>query len=267
MRLTWEDMRGISFPGRSTDGRQETGMIVYAPDYYSRFHCIADRCRHTCCEGWEIDIDPVTLNMYGAVDGPLGEKLKRSICLDPEPHFVLCPGERCPFLTDTNLCELILEKGEGMLCQICRDHPRFRNYWSDRVELGLGMVCEESARLILSSDHPLRLVPVGEDEGEEAEEPDDEEIFLREQRDQLLSVSDYTGPAARLREYLIYRHMADALYDGLWEERLRFVNMTCETLLSTWDGRDIAQLAERCRAFSNEVEYDDEKLGNMICGS
>ena len=116
MRLTWEDMRGISFPGRSTDGRQETGMIVYAPDYYSRFHCIADRCRHTCCEGWEIDIDPVTLNMYGAVDGPLGEKLKRSICLDPEPHFVLCPGERCPFLTDTNLCELILEKGEGMLC-------------------------------------------------------------------------------------------------------------------------------------------------------
>ena len=211
-------------------------MIVYAPDYYSRFHCIADRCRHTCCEGWEIDIDPVTLNMYGAVDGPLGEKLKRSICLDPEPHFVLCPGERCPFLTDTNLCELILEKGDGMLCQICRDHPRFRNYWSDRVELGLGMACEESARLILSSDHPLRLVPVGEDEGEEAEEPDDEEIFLREQRDQLLSVSDYTGPAARLREYLIYRHMADALYDGLWEERLRLVNMTCETLLSTWAG-------------------------------
>ena len=155
MRLTWEDMRGISFPGRSTDGRQETGMIVYAPDYYSRFHCIADRCRHTCCEGWEIDIDPVTLNMYGAVDGPLGEKLKRSIFLDPEPHFVLCPGERCPFLTDTNLCELILEKGEGMLCQICRDHPRFTETCGALRETGVGLCCPEAARLLFTRWDPL----------------------------------------------------------------------------------------------------------------
>ena len=30
------------------------------PDYYPLFHCIADRCRHNCCIGWEIDIDSRT---------------------------------------------------------------------------------------------------------------------------------------------------------------------------------------------------------------
>ena len=32
-------------------------MRIIAPDYYREFHCIADKCRHSCCIGWEIDID------------------------------------------------------------------------------------------------------------------------------------------------------------------------------------------------------------------
>lgn len=31
-------------------------MNLYVPDYYPAFRCIAERCRHTCCAGWEIDI-------------------------------------------------------------------------------------------------------------------------------------------------------------------------------------------------------------------
>ena len=42
-------------------------MKIYAPDSYPRFRCIADRCRHTCCVGWEIDIDPGTLAQYRAI--------------------------------------------------------------------------------------------------------------------------------------------------------------------------------------------------------
>ena len=32
-------------------------MKITAPDYYSQFKCIADQCRHTCCVGWEIEVD------------------------------------------------------------------------------------------------------------------------------------------------------------------------------------------------------------------
>jgi lysine-N-methylase len=33
-------------------------MKLIAPDTYPEFCCIADRCRHSCCIGWEIDVDP-----------------------------------------------------------------------------------------------------------------------------------------------------------------------------------------------------------------
>ena len=32
-------------------------MKRYAPAYYPRFACLADRCRHSCCIGWEIEVD------------------------------------------------------------------------------------------------------------------------------------------------------------------------------------------------------------------
>ena len=239
-------------------------MKVFAPDYYSGFRCIAGACRHSCCAGWEIDVDPETLNRYQTMDGPLGAKLRRCISPGPEPHFILSAQESCPFLTDQNLCEIILQAGEDALCQICADHPRFRNYWSDRIEIGLGMACEEAARLILTDSHPLRLVPVPEKTEEQPETPSEEELALRNYRDQLLASVSETGPAARLREYLIYRHLADALYDGRMEERRRLVDRAFERITEGWDGRSISDLIEKARAFSNEVEYDDEKLEQLL---
>lgn len=239
-------------------------MKVYAPDYYSGFRCIAGACRHSCCVGWEIDVDPETLKRYRTLEGSLGAKLRRCIASDPEPHFILSDQERCPFLTDQNLCEIILQAGEKALCQICADHPRFRNYWSDRIEIGLGMACEEAARLILTDTHPLRLVSVGEETEEQPEIPSEEEAALRNYRDRLLASVQETGPAARLREYLIYRHLADALYDGRVEERRRLVDRAFERITEGWDGRSVSDLIERARVFSNEVEYDDEKLEQLL---
>ena len=39
-------------------------MKLYAPAYYKNFKCIADKCEHSCCVGWEIDIDKETLDKY-----------------------------------------------------------------------------------------------------------------------------------------------------------------------------------------------------------
>ncbi len=143
-----------------------SGTPVFAPDYYRDFHCIADRCRHSCCIGWEIDIDDPSLQRFRAVDGPLGEKLHANIDLSPTPHFTLLgEAERCPFLNEKNLCELILGLGEDSLCDICRDHPRFRNFYSDRIEIGLGLCCEEAARLLLLQKHPIQIVELGRDGG------------------------------------------------------------------------------------------------------
>lgn len=131
-------------------------MTVF-PNYYADFCCKADRCRHNCCIGWEIDVDAETASLYSRMEGALGDRLRANIAGDP-PHFVLGAGERCPFLNERNLCDIITACGEEALCDICAMHPRFVNERGDRMELGLGMACEEAARLILTQEEPMRLV-------------------------------------------------------------------------------------------------------------
>ncbi len=128
------------------------------PNYYDDFKCIAGACRHNCCIGWEIDIDDDSLERYANVTGTLKEELQKHIALEPCAHFVLSAEDRCPFLNGDNLCELILQGGEGMLCQICRDHPRFYNEVDGVTEKGIGLCCEAAARLILTQTAPVRLL-------------------------------------------------------------------------------------------------------------
>lgn len=135
-------------------------MTVY-PDYYKDFECIKGDCRHNCCIGWEIDIDSDTAEFYKGVGGEMGTRLKE--CVDwKETCFILGEGERCPFLNEKNLCDIIIELGEEHLCGICADHPRFRNELPDRTEIGLGLTCEAAARLILGNKDKVRLVYEGE---------------------------------------------------------------------------------------------------------
>ncbi len=125
-------------------------MKLYVPDYYYDFKCIADRCQHSCCVGWEIDIDPDTLDIYRNIGGDMGDRIRQNIEYGDCPHFKLSDNDRCPFLNKTGLCDIITTLGDGALCDICADHPRYRNYFKNRLEMGLGLVCEEAARLILS---------------------------------------------------------------------------------------------------------------------
>ena len=39
-------------------------MINIDAEIYSEFKCKADKCKHSCCNGWEIDIDASTAEKY-----------------------------------------------------------------------------------------------------------------------------------------------------------------------------------------------------------
>ena len=142
-------------------------MNLYAPSYYKSFTCIADKCRHSCCIGWEIDVDPDTLHRYQTCSHPYGETIRRSISHEDAPHFRLAAEERCPHLNKKGLCKIILELGEDHLCEICKEHPRFYHETAHGREVGLGMACEEACRLILSSPDYRTFVKVGKDEEEQ----------------------------------------------------------------------------------------------------
>ncbi|MBQ7922009.1 MAG: flagellin lysine-N-methylase [Clostridia bacterium] len=176
-------------------------MKKVVPGYYHRFHCIADKCRHSCCIGWEIDIDGDTMAYYQSVPGDFGNRLRKNIAEeDGIHHFVLDHREHCPFLNGEGLCDVILTLGEDKICQICRDHPRFRNVFSDRVEIGLGLCCEEACRLILSEQEPMHLAETGEC----TENPTEEEAYFFDWRRQIFAVvQDRTKSADERAEELL----------------------------------------------------------------
>ncbi len=154
-------------------------MKQIAPDYYDSFKCIAEKCRHNCCIGWEIDIDNFTLDYYNTVEGEMGDRLKKHISLEGDaPHFCMGENERCPFLNEKNLCDIISDLGDDALCDICADHPRFRNYFSHREEIGLGLCCESAGRLILGNTKKVQLVCLDDDGEKEYFTPEEEIVLL-----------------------------------------------------------------------------------------
>ena len=153
-------------------------MLYVRPDFYDAFRCLAAACRHSCCVGWEIDVDEDALQYYRSLGGKLGDELRRKIALYPTPHFHLTADERCPFLRSDGLCRLICELGEDSLCDICALHPRFYNEYPGRSEMGLGLCCEEAARLLTEGEGPLRLLVESDGEGDETPTP---LLALREQ--------------------------------------------------------------------------------------
>ena len=144
-------------------------MKLRAPEYYKDFKCIADRCSHSCCVGWEIDVDPSAAEKYASLTDGYGATIAKSIEWGDTPHFKLCENDRCPHLDGRGLCRIITELGDGYLCNICREHPRFYNDTPYGKEVGVGMACEEAARLILSSDSYKSIDIIGETEDEECE--------------------------------------------------------------------------------------------------
>ena len=230
-------------------------MQFVFPDYYKNFTCIAGSCRHNCCIGWEIDIDEDTLRYYDSVSGPFGQRLQKNISRDDTPHFILGAEERCPFLNEKNLCDIILTLGEECICGICSDHPRFRNELPGRVETGLGLCCEEAARLILSQSAPVTLEYSGEQEYE------DEIIALRDRVFTLLQ--DRTIPVTRRVEEMLRLCSANSpsLSIGEWASLLleleRLDPSWTDLLLSLKEGWKTADYAGFSRHMeSRQSEYE-----------
>lgn len=145
-------------------------MRLTVPDYYDRFRCIASRCTDNCCIGWEIGIDPAALADYQSQPGAFGDRLRAAIQPGDPPFFALTKSGRCPFLNEENLCDIYRQLGESHLCAICDQHPRFHNWFGAEKESGLGLSCEEAARLILFPAPPRLLCR----ETPEAPDPDTE---------------------------------------------------------------------------------------------
>ncbi|MBE6824576.1 MAG: hypothetical protein E7513_04445 [Ruminococcaceae bacterium] len=190
-------------------------MHIY-PNYYKNFKCIASRCKHNCCIGWEIGIDENTLHFYHTVECDLSERFKNHISFDDTAHFILLEDERCPFLNNHNLCDIITTLGEEHICDICKEHPRFHNELPDRTESGLGLCCEEACRIILSQKEKMTL------QCESEITTDDKIIILRDKALETLQNRE-KHMSERIDDMLMLCNTSFKLYD---------ITRWCDVLLS-----------------------------------
>ena len=196
------------------------------PDYYDSFRCIAGECKHNCCIGWEIDVDDATLEKYKSISGELQKKLQSCIALEPTAHFILGENDRCPFLKDNSLCELITKCGEDMLCQICSDHPRFYNVVYGITEKGIGLSCEAAAELILKKVSPFRLICDGPIPNEDFFDLRNEIFAILQNREkpineritELLAWTNAALPLKEINWLDVYKKLERL--DAVWDEYL-----------------------------------------------
>lgn len=270
-------------------------MSVWYPRFYPAFRCRADRCRHSCCRGWEIDVDEKSAELYRSLPGELGEELRESLFSDEEGwHFRLNEEERCPFLEADGLCRLIKRLGEEALCDICALHPRFFEELDADELWGLGLSCEETAALLLK-EKELRFVcgETGEildlpgllryvglavprqtlryhlriDEKRRREilrrfgktEPIDEN-WPRELKALEHSPLPQAGEGEdyqRIYEYLLYRQIERA-EDRDWASITDYAAL-CTDFVALWDALE-EDTAAHLRRFSEQIEYSTENV-------
>lgn len=189
-------------------------MKYHKPSFFDQFKCIGSACTDTCCAGWEIEVDETTAEGYLTEKGAFGDRLRREIGSEPGEYFFKLQNNRCPFLNKENLCDIFINLGEDRLCDICREHPRFYNWFGDYTEVGLGLCCEEAERLLFSNSKPLTFVEeVHTDSSDLLDDESEECEQMLEERKAIFSILQKRKKniGARLKRLLLQLPYADEM--------------------------------------------------------
>lgn len=193
-------------------------MILRVPSFYKTFQCIADKCEHSCCIGWEIDIDEDSFDYYKSIPGSFGKRLaEQTTTEDGEHSFILQENGWCPFLNKQKLCDIYSELGEEALCEVCTEYPRFTIEYGNVREIALSFSCEEVGRILFSDEGKMHYEDVRmpdawqEEDFDENDEPFEEDMeefcsHLEEYRSQAIAILQNREKRMddRIKEYLIF---------------------------------------------------------------
>ncbi|MGL5085426.1 MAG: flagellin lysine-N-methylase, partial [Clostridium sp.] len=136
---------------------------------YDKFKCTADKCKFTCCSGWDVSIDADTYNKWE------NEKDKFDYILNKVKVKVKKYGskteyfmgketvEDCPFLDKEGLCQIVKSSGEDCLSLTCGRFPRIENIFGDRKELSLSCACPEVVEIMGSIDGKIDIISEKDD--------------------------------------------------------------------------------------------------------
>lgn len=201
-------------------------MILRTPGYYKEFKCTASKCRDNCClGGWLIELDEDTVRYYRELEGEFGKALCESLMTDDDGDtcFRLVEG-MCPHLDENGLCRVLAQIGEEHMGVVCREFPRYTNTFGGVTEKGIGLACEEAARLILTNSDAFCLKEEFCEDGNDKDSSDAGNLI-----DMLLSARDGIFGILSDRSRGIQKRMADVL-EFTFELQQKINSSECDSL-------------------------------------
>ncbi|HHD2751319.1 TPA: flagellin lysine-N-methylase [Clostridium perfringens] len=129
---------------------------------YDKFKCIADKCKFTCCEGWDINIDNDTYDKWKR-DKKDSEYLLNNVkikkCNEKTEYFINKEiYEACAFLDGQGLCNIVKSHGEEYLSLTCHTFPRIENLFEDKTEFSLSCACPEVIEILSDMSGRIEMV-------------------------------------------------------------------------------------------------------------
>lgn len=149
------------------------GTKVDMLNYASNFKCLGSGCRNTCCQYWDVNIDKETFEKYNKVkSAKFREYIKNNITKnvvdatykDFAKVKIDKRSKRCSFLNTNNLCTIHKRLGEDYLCLVCETYPKHNNRFFDVMECSLSLSCEEACRLTLTSEDPMKVLKIDDNQ-------------------------------------------------------------------------------------------------------
>ena len=140
---------------------------VTAPEWMRGFVCLARDCPETCCQQWNVDVDPDHAKSLRQLDDPEIQSIMNGLLRTfrvrhagkpaEEVHRLMLlnqPNRRCPFLNEFTECRLQRKYGADVLCHTCYFHPRAFWQIDEAYSLSACLSCYECARLAVTNPSP-----------------------------------------------------------------------------------------------------------------
>ena len=142
--------------------------VVTAPQWMEHFQCIAGECPETCCQQWNIEVDPVHADSYTHLGDPELQAVmsyllrifrvrrpgQRNAGVQYRLQLLNAPDRRCPILNENGECRLQKKYGPYILCDTCYFHPRTFSQINEEISLSACLSCPECARLAILHREP-----------------------------------------------------------------------------------------------------------------
>lgn len=130
---------------------------IFKTKDYDKFKCTADKCKFTCCAGWDISVDNDTYEKWKYINNSEKTLIDTVKKISSKEEYIINKDikSHCPHLDDKGLCSIVNYYGEDYLSLTCKKFPRIEMNFEELKVLSLSCSCPEVIDIIDGIDEKI----------------------------------------------------------------------------------------------------------------